>query len=497
MDPVVIASIQNSNAAASPTQVLAKQSSTELDKKVLSQSSALAVGGVVTSSGSSTKITASDITGINGVASINTTSLKVDNAFSGVSTITNNSVGQLSSAIQSISGTFSKVSSQLATGIDKALGDLFKNTNSKVGSAVNTKISDPVSTNLLTNKTPVSSAFKITGLEEASKAVSMSGISSSFGSKAPEMVSTEISTLLNRFNLDSSNNLGKQISNSSSSKALKGLVSDVSKVTKDISNLTNQFNTAKNTILNSSSTVLKTINNDLQSFVGKTSNLSNLLGINTTQYFTAGVNNTLKDNLGNVIDTRGSGVDRNVANTLLDIARTIGCAPPVDLYDSVNEINSLFATLLATASSLRLDDLVDALLGCNQATTDAGQDSVIYTFNEVAATDPVMADKLLDSISNPALVSTEAIQRDIVTNPNLSINDISSINSITAKLGSSIPDAFSVPGISTPSNKVYNLASIDQSSPSFVDGAFSDQSLTIVTSGKPLELSTEGYLVWT
>lgn len=497
MDPVVVTSIQNSNANAAPTNVLAKQSSTELDKKTLSQESALAVGGVVTSSGASTKITANDIIGINGTASVNTSPLTVDNAFSGISTISNSGLGQLSSAIQSVSGTFSKISSQLATGIDKTLGDLFKNTNSKEGSTTNTKISDPVSTNLLSGKTPISSAFKITGLEEASKAVSMSGISSTFGSKAPEMVSTELSTLLNRFNLDSANNLGKQISSSSSNKALKGLLSDVSGVTKDISNLTSQFNTAKSTILTSSSTVLKTLNNDLQSFVGKTGSLSNLLGVDTTQYFTASVDNTLKDNLGNIIDTRGSGVDRNVANTLLDIARTIGCAPPIDFYDSVNEINSLFATLLATASSLRLDDLVDALLGCNQSTTDAGQDAIIYSFNASAGSDPVMADKLLDSIDNISLVNSDTLQKQIVTNPNLKISDVSGITSITSKLGSTIPDAFAVPGISTPSNKVYDLSSIDRSSPSFVDSAFGDIALTTMTSGKSLELSTSGTLTWT
>lgn len=487
-------STQPNNPNSTPTQVLASQSSVDIENKELSTQTSTAVSGIVTGSNTSNKFNINSISGINGNI-VNAGRLTVENAFSGLVN-SNNGAAQLRSAIQSISGVFSKASNELASGIDKALSGIFKDTNVKTSSTVPTRISDPIKTNLLNSKSPISTAFKISSLESGSSASTNSSLSSVFGSNSANMVGTEITTLLNRFNIDSQDNLISKISNSAEGQAVRGLLSDVSGVTRDITNLTNNVRNATNVVLRSTATAVQGVTNSLQGFLGRTNSLSNLTGMNMSQFFVADPNNTLRNSQGNAINTRGSGVDSGVANDLLNLARTINCGVPTDFYDSLTEIDSLFRSLLAMATNFRLDDLLDNLLACNRVNSQIGQDTLVYVFEEFATEDPTSANKILTNIENKSLLSTDKIYKDIVTNPNLSTSDVGTINSIITNLGTTVQKSYTIPGISADVD-VYDINALSKSNKGFVDNVFGDSTLSTITSGTSAEFSTEGYLVWT
>lgn len=481
---------QTSNTTnSSPTDILASQSSTDINKKILSTQSSTAVAGIITKSGNSNKIYTSDITGINGSVSTNN-KLTLENTFGSISS--NSGANQLKSAIQSITGTFSKVSDGLASGINKALSDIFKDTNIKNASTVQTKISDPVKTNLLDTTSPLSTAFKISSLESGSLSSTNSSLNSAFGSKSGEMIGTELSTLLNRFNLDSSDNVISKITTSLQKSSINGLFSNTSNITKDLSNLSNSFNTVKSSVLNSSSTLVNSVNNELQSFIGRTNSLSNLTNMDMSQFFVADINSSLSNSDGIITTTRGSGVDANIANDLLAIAKNISCNVPTDFYDSLTQIDSLFRSLLALATNFKLDDLLDSLLGCDRVNSLTGQESLVYVFKEFATTDLISADKILNTIENKSLLSEDKIYKDLVTNPSLKISDVGTMNSIITNLGSTIQDSYTIPGISEDVN-VYDINSIYKSNSGFVNTSFGDISLTTISSGIAMSLDSSGF----
>lgn len=493
-------------ATATPVETLAKQSGVDINKSSVSTQTALSIRTVIPSSTASqttlstskaptdaiSESVTSTIQGING--NLSTSRLTVENAFS--STLgSNTALSQISSALQSVTNTFSKTANQLASNINSSLSKIFDDTNIKEASAVVTKISDPLQTNLTNLKPPLASAFKISSTEAASKPVGINGVNSTFGSKASDMIGVELSTILNRFNIDSPNNLGSKISNNQASSRIKGLLSDVSSIGADISKLTSSVNQASQAVTKSLNVAIRGVQNDLQSFTAKTATLSSLTGIDTSQFFVPSGDTSLRDSSGQLINTRGSRVDRSTANSILDIVRDIGCNVPTELYDSISEIDSLFNALLAAASQFRLDDLVDSLLGCSQAATDSGQAGIIYVFNQTVDSDPVMANKLLGAVSNKSLLSSDNILTNIVSNSELKISDIGTIDSIVTSLGKTMTDPYTVSGISTLGLEVYDLSTISKANDNFTDGVFGDQTFSTLNNATELKLAQEGVFV--
>lgn len=453
------------------------------------------------------------------------TANKVMSTVSNVASIASNVAGilpgasgnYLQSALKSISSTFGGSPTSLASGIGGRLTRLFANNDVKSASTKTTLISDPVKTNLLSAKPPNSSAFKISSLEAGSQTVTMSGSSSQFGTNAGTMVGTNLSTVMNRLNLDSVGSLASGITNAQSSLAIGGLFSNAGSLVKNVvsngivDNLiggTNSIaggllvmgagevlgNLAGNATNNLIAQKTKSLTNDAQSFMGRASTLGDATGTNIISFFLADPKTSLLDQNGVAVDTNESGVDASTGNALLEIARIIGCSSSTLNYNSANEVSSLYNLVLSTATKNGMSDLIDDLLGCGLSTSDAGQVAVSNAF--VSATSGIisLAGTLVDSISNKSALNTDSVKESIITNVNLKAADVGSVDYIMSAIGTTTKEAYAVNGISTDDTPVYNVSRIASAQTSFTDAVFEDRAFTTLIGGTAMSLKPDGTL---
>lgn len=490
-------SVVNSlNITAKPEELAALQSYLPSPVTTLSSQTTNAISGVANSSlgsiqgiNGNIKLNGINIDGLTTgtTSSVNSALNQVTNLISGNSTnIVSSTLGQasnyLNSAIKSVTSTFDGAVKSLAKGIDSQLGSIFKDTNKKDASAVVSEISDPIKTNLLNAKPPASSSFKISSLEAGSQAVGFSGSSSQFGTNAGSMIGTNLSTVLNRLNLDSVTNLANSITNAKSSLTLGGLFSNVKNVVKNVQNLPTQI----------VSNVSKSLSNDLQTFLGRSSGIQDATGVNPLSFFLSDSKFSLLDENGNPVDTNGSGIDATSGNSILDIIRFIGCSTPTSEYKSVSEFASLYNLILQLASKSGMASLVDSLLNCSAATNPLGQTAISNTFKSVAAADAAIAAMVIDKVDNKAVMNDELITQSIVTNTNLKASDKSTVDYIMMSVGTTTEKAYSTSTISSDTTLVYNTQTLSSSSKSFMDSVFGDTAFSTYVNGTAMSLQADG-----
>lgn len=484
-----------------PETLLATQSSLVTQNTTLSDQTSKAVSAITTGTGLSNTIKIPDLTATKGIietvssggsakvvgnvtTSLGNTAALVNSA----SSLLNSPSSFLKTALASVSGIFGSSATSLADTINGTLTGIFSDTNIKSASTTTTQISDPVKTNLLSGKLPTSSAFKVSSLEAGSQTVTMTGSSSEFGSKAAEMIGTNLSTLLDRFNLDSIGSLGSTLSKITGASGLGGLFSDVSKITSTVAPTST---VTKNSPI-STAGIQRTLTNDAQSFLGRTDTLGKLTGIDTGQYFTASTAKTLVDQTGTVVDTKKSGVDANSANSLLQLAKVVGIETSVTHYDSANESDSIFNTLIALSTHFEMGGLVTDLLASPKASTPAGQSAIASAFKANVGSKPEISNTLLNSVDNTSDLATENILKTTVSNPNLKATDITNITNIFTTLGSTIPHGYAVGTISDDTTMVYDSYTLSKSNSSFINGVFGDTALSTYCDGKVLSLNSDG-----
>lgn len=401
----------------------------------------------------------------------------------------------LQSSLKSISSTFENSVKGLASGLDSTLSGLFKDTNVKTASATTTVVSDPIKTNLLTSKLPSSSAFKINGFEAGSQTAGMSGSSSQFGSNASSMISTNLSTVMNRLNLDSANSVASGITSSKANSSLKGLFSTVSSVTQTIGGVAGTVKAIAQLPNTLSAQVAKSIENNLQSFLGRSTSLTSLTGVNASDYYLGSSNLTLVDNTGTVTT---SSTDASTANAILAVARLIGCdTNDVNEYSSVDELSSLFNMILSLASEQGLTSLVESLLGCSTSSTTAGQASVLNALTSVSGTNIALTNTLINNITDSSvLYKNKQLAQSIIANNGLTGNDASAVTTALASLSYTPTGIYEIGLGSSGSLTVYNDTILSSSQKSILDSLFDDTTLSTYLTGQTVTLQANGtYLI--
>lgn len=485
-------------------------------------------GAEVTAIGNSKPASLFSGFGSPGISSGSTTALgtaasTIKSASSAITGVVNQVTGvekavnaQLQSALTSITGTFTGAVNSLASGINPSLSGLFKNTNVKTAATTTTAISDPVATNLL--KAPNASAFTIGSFQAGSQTVGSSGISVQFGTGAGTMVGTSLSTVLDRYQLDSSANLGGTITSSTASAKTGGLFSSLGSIVKSVSTVVKTVkqveslavNTvhavestavraatvAINSVTGAINSVERGVANDLGSFVGRTSGLTGLTGQPSSAYFMSGSPYTLATSNGTLVNTNGSGIDANTANTISNLAGIAGCVTGGVSYTSYNELASLYNAALNLATKFSLTDLVNSLLGCNQASTVFGQQSLVSSFMTATTSSVTLATSIAGKIQSPATLNTPYVNQSIVMNPNLSAKDLSSVSVLTGAIGSTPTTGYVVPGTEFDQYPLYDPTVIAQANPSFTTAVTGDSTLNDYMVGFPITLDGSGQMGW-
>lgn len=396
----------------------------------------------------------------------------------------------LNSALKSITDVFNKDAKSLANGISAKFNSIFTDTNNKQGSTATRQVSDPVNTNLLGNKAPSATGFKVTSSEAGSQAITMSGTSTQFGTNAETMVGTNISTVLNRFKLDNIGGLAKSITNSQATNSIKGLFGTATAVISSVRAIDQTITTAARSFQTG-------LSGSLSSFIGRTTGITTTTGTNPLNYFISDGKTSLLDQDNNPVDTGGSGVDAGLANTLIEFARIVGCNPDDLLnFNSANEIASLFNMILSMASANGINRIIDNLLGCSFASTLNGQTAINNMFMENVGSNLPMATKAIDALDDTFMLNKDIVANLAVFNTSLTDKHLTQVQNIFDKMDMTVQDAYKVSDMSVGSYDVFDINTIMGSSPSFTGAVFGDKTFSTYTNGRSLDLSDSGIMVF-
>lgn len=425
----------------------------------------------------------------------------------------------LASAIKSTKATFDTATKSLAGGISPILGSLFVNTNNSKSSTTTTLISDPVNTNLLSKQNPGSGTFKVDSLQTGSNPLSSKGATSVFGTGAASMQGVNLTTLLNRFNLDlkSITSLPNALSTNKSSNQLSGLFANLSVGagslagslvgsaldSTSLGGLAAGVTTglvASSLGVSSSPIVARAEINDLSVFLGITTPTAKALGYggNSTAlsgYFVTNPSHSLiNSTTGAGVNTSKSGVDATTANAILAAFNKTGCTTSITNYGSAHVQASSFNMSLELAAINGMVDLVASLLGCSHASTAMGQRSLTNAFSAASSSQINVSSQILQSIQAPDTLNTPTTALSILTNPSLSASDVGTINSIFATIGTTTKSAYTSSAASSDKYPVYDVSLLAQTQPSFLDAAFNSKDFTNYLNGTPMTITNDGSL---
>lgn len=417
----------------------------------------------------------------------------------------------LQSALQSINSTFDKTTKGLATSISGSLADIFKDKNNKPASTTATDISDPVLTNLLKAKSPTSGTFKVDSLQSGSQVVTMSGSTSTFGSGDSLMTGVNLSTLLNRFDLDAINSLPKTVAESLSADKVNGLFTNsTSNVTSVISpkvasgkfgkTLGDLKSLAVNaTALTSSVSDIAKLSksNDFQTFIGQASTLTKLSGVkDVSNYFLTNPDFSLVTNSGTPVSTNRSGIDAGTANSILSLLKFAGCTLTNTNFNSANLQASAFNLGLSLSAQGGMLDEVTNLLGCSQAASPLGQQSLIGSFVSTVDRQLGISRAILGSIQSKSTVNTPFVRSSLINNPSLTVRDYPTVRAVLEDMGSSVAAAVTIPGTTNSPYPIYDAKLLAKTQPSLTKAIMGNDTFSDFVVGKPLKIGTSGKLVF-
>ena len=434
----------------------------------------------------------------------------------------NNRINQVNNTIRTVNNTFAE-GKLLASSISADLKNIFRNTNNPQASDRATLISDPVATNLFKPIPPNAASFRVTSLGTNTD-LSNNRTPSIFGSKDLQMIGTNSTTLIDRFNLDSITNLPRNISNDFSTNKINGLLSSSkqggnrtsfsqSKLGKTLSSIGSTINTVRRTVNTAVNTVnqvkqqivqtynvfnqIKTqVENDVGNFIGHVSNLSNSLGnANFSSYYTQNPRYSLLDQDGNYVNTNRSGVDFQTANSIRNIVKTAGVTDYDGYYLSAHEQASSFNLGLIASSANGMLNEVNRLINLPFALTDLGQRTISNAFRIVSNTDLPMASLLSQKIQNPNQLKVSELTKSILTNDKLVATDQNLISDTLSNLGTDFQKSTSLPKISTPKYPVYDAVFFSGIKPPVLDQLLGDKSVTNYFDGKQTSLNNKGQLI--
>ena len=428
----------------------------------------------------------------------------------------NTATSFLAAAIKSVDGVFASGVNALASGLDGALSGIFSDTNNTAASTTTTQISDPLATNLLNQQLPSSGMFGVGSLQSGSSQIGIAGQNSTFGSLASSMTGTQLSTVLDRYNLDSSSNLTGVLANSLTGQALYGLLGEVGSVVGTVvgtaagavgavaggalGTAASVVNTTEESAAvaygSTVSAALSSLGADQSAYLGTANGVSTLAGLSASDVGSfygsdlGGV--SLLSSAGAIVDTLGSGVSAQLANAIVSLAGNAGCDVGGYGYNSYGGQTGAYNLGLYLASVTGMGDLLSAMMSCGLGPPALGQNGLTTAFIGASSRYPSIALTLLGGIVAKTVLNTAVITSGILTNSSLVASDLGTVGSIMSGIGTTTLDAYTVPEISDVDLNTYNSAIMASSPDSFLNAAMGTTTMAAVLGGYAVPLQPDG-----
>lgn len=435
-------------------------------------------------------------------------------ASSGVSSVTGTIGGYLSSAVKSVDGTFSSGASSLASGIDSLFSSSFQNTVKTGSATVQTGMSDPVATlqKSLDSKTGM---YKLTSTSTQAQRVSNLG-SAVNADGTPNLTGTSLSTVLNRYNFSSASSILPTLMSNAKTSAVGGIYtnlmsttsSTVSSVTSTVSSVKSATSTAFSQVaaLTSLSSYIPT---DMQQLIGTVSAAS-----------TTGDSYVATDTEGNVtstVATATSGTTASLVNQINSLGSSLGCTTSYN-YTSVTGNNTAYNASLYLSATQGLQSIFQELADCERSASNGSQAVMSALFGQSSGSDLGMANVILSKITSPSTVNTTANTTSLVSNPNLTSSDVSTVNSIFSTIGASptstlssstatgstniftslfgvkAPVKMGAEAVSATSVDYIDLAKVRKTTDSFVSALLGTDVYAAVNRSTPMTIQSDGSL---
>lgn len=421
----------------------------------------------------------------------------------------NSQLGSVNNTLRTITNTFGG-STTLASSISSFLNNIFDNKNNPQASNRTTLISDPIATNILKTTPPKAGSFRVTSVGTGTTAIG--GDASIFGSRDLQMIGTIASTLLNRFDIDSTSNLTRTLTNSFGANRINGLFGSASSGTisqigtianivtnrqslRTSSNPISQVTSAISAIFNNFNQSQTQNRNDFGNYISRASGLSNALGgVDVSSYYTKNPDYSLLSETGTYVNTQKSGVDAQTANSIRGLLRFAGVQNIEGSYDSAHEQASAFNIGLIAASVNGMSDEVTKLTALPFAASTNGQQSLSDAFTAVSNSNLTMASTLLTKIDQPNQFDTNSLTKSLLTNKNLKSSDTSTLNTMLTDLGTTFDQAISISSISASKYPVYDASFVTQINPTLLDTYLPDKSVSNYFDGTEISFDKNGQL---
>lgn len=354
-------------------------------------------------------------------------------ASGGISTITGTVGGYLSAAVKSVDGTFSSGASSLASGIDGLFSSSFQNTVKSGAATVQTGMSDPVATlqKSLDSKTGM---YRLTSTSTQAQRVSNLG-SAVNADGTPNLTGTSLSTVLNRYNYSSASSILPTLMSNSKTSAVGGIYTNLmSTASSTASSVTSTVSSVQSTTGNMFSQVASLtslsayIPSDMQQLIGTVSATS-----------TTGDTYVATDTAGNVtstVATASSGTTASLINQLNSIGTSLGCTGSYN-YTSVTGNNTAYNASLYLSATQGLQSMFQEFADCERSSSNGSQAVMSALFGQSAGSNLGMTNLILNKITSPSTVNTSANTSALVSNPNLTGSDASTVKSIFSTIGAS------------------------------------------------------------
>ncbi len=393
----------------------------------------------------------------------------------------------VSEAVSGVATLFSSAEHAVASAVTSTVSSIFGNTSNTALSQVATIIPDPIASSFA-GGTPQSTLFSTSPINAQVGQISFAGQSSSSTYALPASIEGSLSTLSSRYGqstsyLSAPGNLNSTVSGDLKTSYLSGA----------FTSLGTGIATGIQTVATVGA-VVNTVSNDYQSLVNGISRdlTGSTTGLN-------GFYNPLLPTTATANGTPIAGIPPQTSSSTLDsltsAVSALGCGVNSTVgYTPYGATQSLYGSLLALASQLNINTLLDDLLGCSQYGA-YGQSVATNMFYSSAGSNAGTALTLSNYIPASGISVTRPLTTSIVTNPNLSPSDTSSVLGILTNLKVQ-PASVLTTGTQIGDDNVWD-SSVVSMTPSYLSSNLSGQNLAVLQNGSSVNLDQSDFGVVT
>ena len=381
---------------------------------------------------------------------------------------------------------FGKGADDLASGINNLFTSSFQDTVKPGAATVQTGISDPVST-LKSTLNPNTGMYTITSASLLPTQVANLG-NAVLADGTPNLTGTQLGTLLDRYQFSSPSSIIPTLLSNKKTSAVgsvyQNLFSTVATVASTAGSAYETYQTVSGQVSDLIATdgLVALVPAALQSTV-----MGDISGGDT--YFATDVDG----NVISTVSTTNTSATASLLNQINFAASVLGCTDSAN-YVSTNANNISYNSALVSAALYGLTNLLHDLVNCKLSAGSVAQGVLGTLFGHTAGSDLPTSSIILGAMAAPATANTEANQTAILTNPNLTSTDTTTVNVMFATLGGSASDYYNTPISTSDSSSYVDLSKVGSSTPTFTNSLLGNDIYSTVNNSSPMSLDVTGNL---